>query len=447
MPRPRSWRACSSPAAAHGAGLDLLAGGRYLPPRQQTLRETIAWSYDLLTPTEQRVFRCLGVFAGGCTLEALQAVLAHGAYATDDNHAPANATRAGDTWLRAALHALVNQSLVLQAQGPDHAPRFSLLEMLREYALEQLAQQPEAAAVQRAHAEYYLQVAAHFRAATGAGAYAAVIDRTEAEVDNLRAGLQWAEEHDFALEVSFAEAIAEFWSQGHHLSAGRQWLEDLLPRLKAAAASLQPQQLAQYAYLSGSLALFTWLQGDTSLAQSRYEETIALWRQLQNWQELGAALNFWACVRCDQGAYAAAAAAAQESVQILRAAGASTTLGWALCTVGKISTIRSDYATAQACFEEAEAIFQRDSNPWSLGPGCPGPRRDLFCPRRGFPRLRLPGGCPRHLSPGAGTELRGADALLPGQSALAAGRAQPGRGALAGESRGRAGGERQALHG
>lgn len=354
---------------SHGAGLDLLAGGRYLPPRQQTMRKTIAWSYDLLTPTEQRVFRRLGVFAGGCTLEALQAVLAYGAGTPADNRAPTHAAPTGDTWLQATLRALVNQSLVLQAQGPDQAPRFSLLEMLREYALEQLEQQREAEAVHRAHADYYLQVAARFYTASGEGTAPALLGHMATETDNLRAGLQWAREHDLALELRFAAVLAEYWSQRQQLSEGHQWLEQLLPRVAAVAGELLPEQQTQYARLSYMLAFFTWLQGENSLAERRWEKAIALWRQLLNWHELGLALHFLSCVHFDRGDYVRAEAAIQESEQILRAVGEPKALGWALCAAGKISAIRSDFIAAEATIEEALTLFDSAGDLWGISLG------------------------------------------------------------------------------
>lgn len=354
------------PRDAHGARLDLLTGSRQLPPRQQTLRDAIAWSYDLLTPTEQRVFRCLGVFTGGCTLDALQAVLAHSIYAKGNSPPLANPEPVDDTWLQATLDSLVNQSLVFRTDSPDAGSRFGLLEILREYALEQLEQEQEAELAHRTHAEHYLQVAERFREASAAGTITALLFNTEAEIDNLRAGLQWAREHDYALEVRFAAALAEFWSQRRQMSEGRQWLEYLLPRLAASEAQMLPDQLVQYAYLAGMLAFFTWLHGDNTLAQHRWEQAIALWRKLQNRRELGLALHFLVFAYYDRGNYAAALAVAQESVAVLRAADETWALGWALCAIGNVGAVSGDYVAAQAAFEEALVIFHTMSDAWSI---------------------------------------------------------------------------------
>src|SRR5262249_16655510 len=126
--------------------LDVLTGGaRDLPARQQTLRTAIAWSYDLLNEGERRVFRRLAVFAGGCTLEAGEAVC----------------NQAGDLGLDVfdGIASLVDKSLLRHEDPVEGEPRFRMLETIREYGLEQLAASGEAAALQRRHAEYYLRLA------------------------------------------------------------------------------------------------------------------------------------------------------------------------------------------------------------------------------------------------------------------------------------------------
>jgi predicted ATPase/transcriptional regulator with XRE-family HTH domain len=348
--------------------LDLLTGGQHLPTRHRTLRNAIAWSYDLLTPTEQQVFRCLGVFAGGCTLDAVAAVVSHQLSANNDQSAlgSVHLSLNPEKWLLLAVQSLVNQNLAIQVEGPEGESRFILLEMIREYALEQLAEHGETANAQHAHTLYFLELSERFKTAAAETNAATLLSRMELEVDNFRTALRWADEHDLGLVLRFTLAMTEYWSQRHHLSEGRQWLEQLLSRLKAAGLPLQPQQWTQYAQISGMLAFFTWLQGDFVLAQSRWQATIALWRELQNWQELGLALHFLAYAFYDQGNYAAAYGPAQESVAILRQFGEPWALGWALYALGVIMTVGQEHDKAYALVDEALTIFHRIGHTWSI---------------------------------------------------------------------------------
>ncbi|HET9907941.1 MAG TPA: NB-ARC domain-containing protein, partial [Anaerolineales bacterium] len=190
--------------------LQMLTGGaRDLPARQQTLRGTVQWSYDLLNADEQRLFRWLSVFVGGCTLEA--AAKAMGQQATLDN-----------------LDSLVNKSLLRQHET-DHSPRLSILETIREFGFEQLNHTHELESARRAHATYYLTFAEDAeRELTGAD-QKTWLQRLEREQDNMRAALHWAIEHS---EVEFAQrmagALQPFWFKRGHWSEGRRWLEDSL---------------------------------------------------------------------------------------------------------------------------------------------------------------------------------------------------------------------------
>jgi predicted ATPase/DNA-binding XRE family transcriptional regulator len=357
-----------NPNASHAAHLDVLTRrARNLPSRQQTLRQAIAWSYDLLNLTEQRVFRCLGVFAGGCTLEALSPVVdttlsAAGLRSTANLE---NDELNLDQWLLSAVQALVNQSLVVQ-RTDEGVPRFTLLEMLREFALTQLEQQDEAITAHRAHALYFLQLAERFKNAASEGKAAALLGRMEQEMDNFRTALRWADLHDLALALRFSVALTEYWSQRRYLTEGRQWLEQMRLRVSTSSFQFPPEQITQYAQISGMLAFFTWLQGDFALAQSQWEETIPLWRELQNWQELGLALHFLAYTFYDRGDYAAAYGPAQESVALLRKSGEPWALGWALNILGNLMTASQQYVSAHALFEEARSIFQRIGHTWSI---------------------------------------------------------------------------------
>ena len=194
----------------------LLTGGtRDAPARQQTLRATIAWSYGLLEAAEQALFGRLAVFVGGCTLEASEAVC------TADGALPIDAQR--------GLAALVDKSLLRVTEGTDAEPRFSMLETIREYALEQLAASGQAETLRRQHAAYFLALAEAIVPQLIEPQEARWLARLEEEHDNLRAALQWFVDHDETEKAArLAAALRWFWDTHGHVGAmeGRAtWLQ------------------------------------------------------------------------------------------------------------------------------------------------------------------------------------------------------------------------------
>ena len=227
---------------------DLLKGGRDADPRQQTLRATIGWSYDLLTSTEQTLFRRLSVFVGGCTLEAAEEVCAADV----------------DT-----LQSLVEKSLVRFSNE-----RFWMLETIREYAGERLAADAETDEMRRRHAEYGLRLAESLGLAVeayekgGAARYEVAV----AEGDNLRAGIAWGLERNVELALRTAVALEQFWV-AHNPFEGVRTLTALLARVDGAARQLLARG---HRCLGGSLTL----SGDFERAKPQYEQSLALYEEV-----------------------------------------------------------------------------------------------------------------------------------------------------------------------
>jgi predicted ATPase/DNA-binding CsgD family transcriptional regulator len=238
------------------APLQLLTGGaRDLPARQQTLRGTIQWSYELLNADEQRLFRWLSVLVGGCTFEVAKVICEQ---ASLDN-----------------LDSLVNKSLLVQHET-DHSPRLSMLETIREFGLEQLNHTHELESARRAHAAYYLEFAEDaVRGLTGAD-QKRCLQRLDREQDNLRAALHWAMERS---EVEFAQrmagALQPFWFRRGRWSEGRRWLEDSLAM--ESSPPLNQSIRANALYGAGMLARF---QGDFAHARMLCEQSLEIYRAL-----------------------------------------------------------------------------------------------------------------------------------------------------------------------
>jgi excisionase family DNA binding protein len=260
--------------------LPLLTGGAAdLPARQRTLRDAIAWSYDLLTPDEQRLFRHLAIFAGGFALEAAEWVARRGDRVTgcqgvgEDASPDTLSPRYPDTL--EMLAGLIDKSLVQQIEGDGAEPRFAMLETVREFGLEILAERDATEAASAAHAAYFQELAeAAAQSAAGAGG-GPWLHRLTMERANLRAALDWLEgtgQPDAVLGL--ASALWHFWYRHGDLSEGRIRLERALA---AASPAVHPAVRARALRGAGVLA---WQGADYTRSRQRLEEALAVYDAL-----------------------------------------------------------------------------------------------------------------------------------------------------------------------
>ena len=237
-------------AARLGQALDLLTGARDLAPRQQTLRATLDWSYRALAPEEQRVLSRLAVFAGGGSLEAVEAVC--------------------DASLE-SLSALVDVSLLRRVESRDGEPRFAMLETIRDFARERLAESGEERAYRRRHCEHFIAVAEHVDEVFVRGsADQAVFSGLDREHDNLRGALDWAAEAgEVELEVRLASALSHYWRIRGHLSEARRFFERAIAHSEEGDPKLRAEALVRG-------AVFPYRQGDLDEARRWWEEALVL---------------------------------------------------------------------------------------------------------------------------------------------------------------------------
>jgi predicted ATPase/DNA-binding SARP family transcriptional activator len=230
------------------------------PRRQRTLRDAIAWSYDLLDTPKRALLRRLGIFRGGFTLEAAEAV-ASGAPVHD---------------LLADLSALVEGSML--GRPAEAGPvRYSMLETIREYALDQLRAGGEEQQTARRHADLYANLVAQAEPELTRAKQAEWLERLAAEHANLLAALRWAKQTgNTELGLLLAARMWRFWALRGHFAEGRRWLEDLLPL--AGDAATVPRVKA----LIGLAGLGYW-QGDLDCAETRYREAAAALEELDDW--------------------------------------------------------------------------------------------------------------------------------------------------------------------
>ncbi len=339
------------PPAALLARLDhalpLLTGGaRDLPARQQTLRDTIAWSHDLLGPEEQALFRRLAVFAGGCTLDAAEAICGPDLAVLD------------------GLAALVDRSLVRSEAtgGPGGEPRFAMLETIREYATERLAASGEEEATRHAHAGYYLRLAETAERRPDQAGQGGWLARLAAEQDNLRAALAWALARDADTALRLCGALVQGWLFRTMHGEARAWVERALALPGAAASPAYPRALLA----AGRLFAFP---GTAAAARPYLEHAVALLRERRPVDRalLGRALGYLAVAVAMAEGSTAAPDLAREGVALARAAGDEPALGDALFAQGQASLHRGDLAAARRALEESYALSRRQGDLSRLG--------------------------------------------------------------------------------
>jgi len=322
--------------------LKLLVGGAQdLPLRQQTLRGTIAWSYDLLGQDEKALFRRLAVFVGGCTLEAAEAVC----------------TAQGDLLIDVleAVAALVDKSLLRQETQADGQPRLLMLETIREYALERLAASGEAEAVQRQHAIFFLRFSEEAEPKIRGAEHFLWRTRLEVEHDNLRAALRWTlESQEAEMGMQLAFSLVAFWRASNQDREGRNWCEQVLaqPGTSARTAARAMALLA-----AGAMTMF---QGDLPQAQLLLEESIAIGREVGRAAKrtLALALALLAYGALLQGNLGAARELAEEGVRLFREVGEAWGTALALNHLGRATLELGDPVAARPLLEESAALFR-----------------------------------------------------------------------------------------
>jgi predicted ATPase len=321
--------------------LHMLAGGpRDLPARQQTLRNTVAWSYQLLGPAEQRVFRALGVCVGGCTLEAAEAI------AADQLTAPAD--------ILTSLAALVDGSLVYQEIDRAGTVRVMMLETIREYALELLVTSGDLPNLRQRHAHTFLALAAAARPHLQDDQQAIWLERLAADHDNLRAALEWSRSPagDATLGVQLAEALWEFWLVRGHVSEGRAWIAALLDLPAAHMISITQARLL------GGAGRLAWAQNDWQQATALLEQSRVLCTELGDVAGSASALNHLGEVAEAQGNYPQAAALLAQSLVLFEQLGDREGNASALVSYGQMMQAQGQHERAAELVDASLTLFE-----------------------------------------------------------------------------------------
>lgn len=354
----------------------LTGGSRTALPRQQTLRAMIDWSYNLLEENQRTLLCRLSVFAGGWTLEASESVCA--------------GDGVEDWEVLDLLTALADKSLVL-AEDRDGATRYRLLETVRQYARDRLAESDESEAFRDRHRDHFLAFAESAERSMSGPDMVKWLDRLEVEHDNLRYALEWgiapAEGDSAALRL--AGAIWRFWMIRGYFTEGRDRLaRSLSPnpdrrssaRVKAlAGAGVLAMHQADYpaarerfeesldilreigdrrgiALALGNLGNVAIAQGDNSAAGALYEESQAIFQELGDARGITASLNNLGSVACNLGDYASARALYEDCLIARRELGDMKAIADTLHNLGAVAKALGEYSSARGLYEESLAI-------------------------------------------------------------------------------------------
>ncbi|HEX2032401.1 MAG TPA: adenylate/guanylate cyclase domain-containing protein [Actinomycetota bacterium] len=353
-----------------------------LPQRQRTLRGAIAWSYDLLEKPDRRFFARLSVFAGGATVEAVDAVC----------------NPDGDTGVDTldALASLVDKSLVRQTESPEGEPRFGMLETIKEFAGERLAEDFDTDDAAARHATFFLELAEEAEPNLTTGEQAPWLDRCEREHDNIRAVLRRSlEERDAETGLRIVAALWRFWQQRGHLREGLRWAEDVLAlpsdrptparaRAHSAAGGLaywlsDTETTARHYEACASLArelgdrrilmeatynlAFLPLQSDDpEEARPLFEEALAIARELDDPDWIVPVMGDLAFVDVAAGNYAEAISLLQETIKLARQRGQRFRLADDLTALGHAQALVGEFEAARRNLREGLEVLVEDEN-------------------------------------------------------------------------------------
>ena len=374
--------------------LELLTGGASdLPERQKTLRRTIDWSYDLLSVEEQRLFWRFAAFVGGATVEAVEAVC--------------------DTRLDLGLNvfdgltSLLDKNLIQRVEQNDVETRFSMLETIREYALERLTLSGEGPSTRRSHAAYCLVLVEEGNPELDPVARTEWLARCDAEADNCRAALAWLlENHELDWAIRLSMALFRYWDMRERFVEGRTNLENLLQLLRGgylkergrictflgalatsqgdyeSADAFQKQSLALYGELDdqwgiaaswNALAVASHDRGNFEDAESYFETSLTYWRKLPDLISTARCLHNLANAAKMRSDFPRATTALAEATSIFRELGDTSGAAWSINQSGDLELEQDHIESAHNLYREALDIFRKADDRW----GCARSLTDL----------------------------------------------------------------------
>lgn len=335
--------------------LSLLKGGPLdVPVRQQTLRNTLAWSYNLLGTQEQQLFRRLCVFVGGSTLEAIEAIC--------------TPFDKGMNEVLDGIASLIDKSLLQQQEQEEGQPRYVMLETIREYGLEILVTSGEVETIRQAHCAYYLRLAEEAELGIRSPQQTAWLAYLEREHANMRAALRWMLEHgqfepNREMTLRLAAALSEFWRIRGYDSEGQTFIEQALAAREGVAVAVRAKLLR----VAARMALY---QNDYERVEVLCEESLILYTKLGDLQGIAHSLHYSGWAAREKGNLTLATLLVEEALAIRRKLGHKEDIAWSLLQCGILKCLQGEYARANNLFEESLSLSREINRPhtiaWSL---------------------------------------------------------------------------------
>ena len=347
-----------------GAGtresLDLLTNAmRDAPSRHRTLRDAIGWSYGLLNPSEQQLFRRLSAYVGGFLLEDVV-----------EEEGPAHLELQGGPFGRKVpleiidgVARLVSNSLVQRHERPDRPARFSLLETIREFGIEQLESAGELSKRRRRHATYFLALAGAGEREAGGPSQAEWLGRLDEEHPNLRAALAWslgAGGDDAVTGAKLAATLWVFWFRRAYLREGSRWIQ------QAYAVCPEADLLLRARLLTGDGSLARML-GDFKRSETLLEASVAMWRELNDAEGLAWALSHLGLVKQWLGDLNHGIDLLEESLSLRMPSGDDRSIARSMFNLAVAEDFRQNYGRSAELYEATLEVQRRIGDIWGIG--------------------------------------------------------------------------------
>ncbi len=330
--------------AGRSGSVNLLVGGpRDLPARQQTIRSTINWSYQLLATDEQRVFRRLAVFAGGCGLDAAVAICDPG----QESARP----------ILDLLIALVDKGLI-QVREDEGEPRFGMLRTIHDFALEKLDEQDESAYARRTHADYFLEFGEQAQQELKGHNSAYWFKRLDQDHDNIRSMLAWSQQTgNFSYAARLATSLAYFWFIRGYAQEGDRTFVELL---NTVPDGLDPTLHIRLLRGAGILAI---AQGDYLVAQNRFESVLSLARHMGDWYSAQRALGNLGIIADSLGDFVAARSCYLQALDLANQQEDTNAIATTLLNLGTVAYAQGEQTEAESFFQQSLSLMEELGDP------------------------------------------------------------------------------------